>query len=1013
MGGLVTDLASQSTERPGTGRADRSDRIGRRVTASLGALAVVLGLGVAWALYGDTTGVSGNDFGTEDCFDASLASVQSGVATNVASGTQTVAITAVDTAASFVLATVASNSDEPADSLVVVRLASATELEIVRSTDAGAPPTIDVRWSVVEYSCGVVVQHGSTAGNGTATLDVAVGAVDPASSFVLWSAVPDAADVDLDGDDLVAAELVTPTTLRLVSASGATLPADHTYAWQVVSFTAPGDAVVQKVSATLSPGETTEAITLPATVDPLATFLVAGITSAGSGPDVGERLVRVHLVDADTVSVTRLVDGDAMDVSIQVVSLAEGTTVRHGTLDIGSGFASATATFDPVDLTHSVAMSTVAFPGVVSGGASDLTSSDTAGTASGTFALDDPRTVTVARTATAGTATFGWQVIEWGGPRWWDGTYSFRRRLDVSAATVAAPDEYTVVLQFDHAALVASELSLADGSDVRVLRWDGAAWTELDRVLDDASGWNAVDTTIWFRTTEPVGAASTASYWLYHGNGSPGPVLADPEGVYALYEGFESGTTGDFEDRTGSAGWYAAQPWTRRILVTVDAAEVSADLTDFPLLVELTDADLAANAQADGSDIRFTAADGTTQLDHEIERYDSATGTLTAWVRVPTVSATVDTTIHLYYGASDAPDQQDVRSVWSASSQGVWHAARDPEGDAPLADDSSATNHDGTVAGAMTTADLVTGAAGQGLDLDGVDDRLEVGSFDVVANALTLSGWVRPDSTAVDGHLVAKAKDATTGIFELTVTPAGAARVRVRLGGVTYEATGGTVSVGSWHHLAATWDGATLRLYVDGAQVDTSAAAGVLDADDSMPVTIGNTTAADGGVDGRIDEVRVESTARSAAWVAASHAQVTSPTFTSYGAPTSGSWFLQGTWAYRKPLAVDSSQLSGTLVNQPVLVQLVDADLAAKAQADGDDIVFTAADGITRLDHELESWNAATGAVSAWVRVPSVSSTSDTGFFVYYGNPGADDQQDPVGVFGPSADLVAALDGPG
>ena len=86
----------------------------------------------------------------------------------------------------------------------------------------------------------------------------------------------------------------------------------------------------------------------------------------------------------------------------------------------------------------------------------------------------------------------------------------------------------------------------------------------------------------------------------------------------------------------------------------------SADLTDFPLLITLTDVDLkdAAHAghvgQADGGDLLFTSADGTTQLDHEIESYDPATGTLVAWVKVPTLSPATDTVLYLYYGNAAA-----------------------------------------------------------------------------------------------------------------------------------------------------------------------------------------------------------------------------------------------------------------------------------------------------------------------------------------------------------------------
>ena len=56
-----------------------------------------------------------------------------------------------------------------------------------------------------------------------------------------------------------------------------------------------------------------------------------------------------------------------------------------------------------------------------------------------------------------------------------------------------------------------------------------------------------------------------------------------------------------------------------------------------------SDSDLAAHALANGQDILFTSADGTTKLDHQIEVFTTATGRLAAWVKVPILSASANT----------------------------------------------------------------------------------------------------------------------------------------------------------------------------------------------------------------------------------------------------------------------------------------------------------------------------------------------------------------------------------
>ena len=85
------------------------------------------------------------------------------------------------------------------------------------------------------------------------------------------------------------------------------------------------------------------------------------------------------------------------------------------------------------------------------------------------------------------------------------------------------------------------------------------------------------------------------------------------------------------------------------------------------------------------------------------------------------------------------------------------------------------------------------------------------------------------------------------------------------------------------------------------------------------------------------------------------------------------------------------------MTNFPMLFSVPnDANLAALAQSSGNDILFTASDGVTKLNHEIESYNSATGKLIAWVQVPTLSPTADTVIYVYYGNASASNQQNPT-----------------
>jgi hypothetical protein len=89
-----------------------------------------------------------------------------------------------------------------------------------------------------------------------------------------------------------------------------------------------------------------------------------------------------------------------------------------------------------------------------------------------------------------------------------------------------------------------------------------------------------------------------------------------------------------FTDSPVTTGTFAISPWynvswSNRKAITIDHTKVSgsSSLTNFPVLISLpNDTDLEAVAQANGNDILFTAADGTTKLSHEINSIRQAQG---------------------------------------------------------------------------------------------------------------------------------------------------------------------------------------------------------------------------------------------------------------------------------------------------------------------------------------------------------------------------------------------------
>ena len=188
----------------------------------------------------------------------------------------------------------------------------------------------------------------------------------------------------------------------------------------------------------------------------------------------------------------------------------------------------------------------------------------------------------------------------------------------------------------------------------------------------------------------------------------------------------------------GGASWYSSS-WAYRKPGTISHLQVSGSsaLANFPALISLPgDAGLQSFAQGNGNDILFTDATGTVKLNHEIEQYNAATGQLTAWVEIPSLSPTADTAIYMYYGNGAAGNQQNAAGVWSGTYRGVWHLSNN----AGLnVSDSTGNGNNGTVIG--TGTGIATGEISGGQSFNGSSYE-NVGSSALlnVTGPLTVAG---------------------------------------------------------------------------------------------------------------------------------------------------------------------------------------------------------------------------------------------------------------------------------
>jgi PKD repeat protein len=124
-----------------------------------------------------------------------------------------------------------------------------------------------------------------------------------------------------------------------------------------------------------------------------------------------------------------------------------------------------------------------------------------------------------------------------------------------------------------------------------------------------------------------------------------------------------------------------------------------------------------------------------------------------------------------------------------------------------------------------------------------------------------------------------------------------------------------------------------------------------------------------------------------------------------------GNWW-NAAWGARRELTFNTSGISEAQVNFPVLVKLTPANFDyTQVRANGADLRFVDADGVTVLSHEIATFNVG-GESLIWVKVPRIEPNSTTdSMTMYLSNPTAPDGQNRTGVWSNGYAGVWHLDG--
>ena len=177
------------------------------------------------------------------------------------------------------------------------------------------------------------------------------------------------------------------------------------------------------------------------------------------------------------------------------------------------------------------------------------------------------------------------------------------------------------------------------------------------------------------------------------------------------------------------------------------------------------------------------------------------------------------------------------------------------EGSGTTLTDRSGKGHTGTIAGATWTTQ---GKSGSALSFDGINDLVTVNdAADLdLTTGMTLEAWVRPSS--VTNWRTVLLKERTGGLVYALYGSNNSSRPEtyITVGAELGAPAQAALALNTWSHVAVTYNGAMLRLFVNGVEVGSRALSGPMSTSTGV-LRIGGNSVWGEYFSGRIDEIRI------------------------------------------------------------------------------------------------------------------------------------------------------------
>lgn len=300
-----------------------------------------------------------------------------------------------------------------------------------------------------------------------------------------------------------------------------------------------------------------------------------------------------------------------------------------------------------------------------------------------------------------------------------------------------------------------------------------------------------------------------------------------------------------------------------------------------------------------------------------------------------------------------------------------------------------------------------SGKVGKGLVFDGTNDYVAISDNSALsASNITVSAWVNPTVNGSNNMVVAKRE--TNFEYQFFVGD-GAPNFTIFSGGTgtgTTATSSQTLSTGTWSHIVGTYDGATVKVYVNG-RLTGSASSSYVMSDTNSPVYIGiDNTTTGRYFNGSVDEVKFYNFALTADQVKMDMNQGAAQVLGALGDNSSSSSYSSsqeycvpgssascaapiGRWDFEEGTGTSANDqsgnnLTGTLTNGPTWVN--------GRTGNGKALSFDGSnDYVTMGDTSIVDFGSGDFTLEAWVKLGSL--TQGRGMIIAKDNSGASGRQ--------------------